>query len=68
MILFTQILTGCLILLIGFMSFKWDKPDIKIKTVVIVSLFVALSLVLSLFSWMIPLFGFPSRSEERRVG
>jgi len=60
MILITQILTGCLILLIGFMSLKWDKPDIKIKTVVIVSLFVALSLVLSLFSWMIPLFGFPS--------
>ena len=32
MVLFTQILTGSLILLIGFMSFKWDKPEIKIKT------------------------------------
>ena len=60
MVLLTQILTGLIIILIAFMSFKWDKPDIKIKTIVTVSLFVTLSLVLSLFSWVIPLFGFPS--------
>lgn len=60
MVLLTQILTGSLILLIAWMSFKWDKLKIDIRTIVIVSLFVTLSLVLSLFSWIIPLFGFPS--------
>lgn len=60
MVLITQILSAVVILVIGVLLFRWDKPNIKIKTIAIVSLFVALSLVLSLFSWMIPLFGFPS--------
>lgn len=60
MVLISQILTVSLIIAIGVMAFKWDKPVIKVKTIVIVSLFITLSLVLSLISWMVPLFGFPS--------
>jgi riboflavin transporter len=60
MVLISQILTVTSIIAIGFFVFKFDKPVIKVKTIVIVSLFVTLSLVLSLISWMVPLFGFPS--------
>lgn len=60
MVLLTQILTVSVIILIGVFTFIIDKPVIKVKTLIIVSLFVALSLVLSLISWFVPLFGFPS--------
>lgn len=60
MILFSQILSVLAIIVIGFISIKIDKPKIQIKTLVMVSLLVGLSLILALLSWMIPLFGFPS--------
>ncbi len=60
MLLVSQIVTVSIIIAIGVIVFKWDKPVIKVKTIVIVSLFITLSLVLSLISWMVPLFGFPS--------
>lgn len=60
MVLISQIITVSIIVAIGVMVFKWDKPVLSVKTIVVVSLLVAISLVLSLFSWMVPLFGFPS--------
>lgn len=60
MIVISQVLSVVAIVAIGFISVKIDKPKIEIKTLMMVSLLVAVSLVLALLSWMIPLFGFPS--------
>ena len=60
MILFSQIASVLAITLIGFISVKISKPKIQLKTLVMVSLLVGISVVLALLSWMIPLFGFPS--------
>lgn len=60
MILFSQIASVLAIIVIGVISVKISKPRIEIKTLVMVSLLVGISLVLALLSWMIPLFGFPS--------
>ena len=60
MILFSQIASVLAIALIGFISVKISKPKIQLKTLVMVSLVVGISVVLALLSWMIPLFGFPS--------
>lgn len=60
MILFSQIASVLAIIVIGVISVKISKPKIEIKTLVMVSLLVGISLVLALLSWMIPLFGFPS--------
>jgi ECF transporter S component (folate family) len=60
MILFSQIASVFAIALIGFISVKISKPKIQLKTLVMVSLLVGISVVLALLSWMIPLFGFPS--------
>lgn len=60
MVLISQIISVSVIIAIGVMVFRWDKPDIKVKTIVTVSLLITISLVLSLISWMVPLFGFPS--------
>ena len=47
MILFSQILSVLAIIVIGFISIKIDKPKIQIKTLVMVSLLVGLSLILA---------------------
>ncbi len=60
MILFSQIASVLAIVLIAFISFKISQPRIELKTLVMVSLLVGISVVLALLSWMIPLFGFPS--------
>lgn len=60
MILFSQIASVLAILMVGFISFKFAKPKLEIKTLVMVSLLVSISVLLALLSWMIPLFGFPS--------
>ena len=60
MILFSQIASVLAIALIGFISVKISKPKIQLKTLVMVSFLVGISVVLALLSWMIPLFGFPS--------
>ena len=60
MILFSQIASVLAIAFIGYISVKISKPKIQLKTLVMVSLLVGISVVLALLSWMIPLFGFPS--------
>lgn len=60
MILFSQIASILAIIFIGFISVKISKPKIQLKTLVMVSLLVGISVVLALLSWLIPLFGFPS--------
>ena len=60
MILFSQIASVLAIAFIGYISVKISKPKIQLKTLVMVSFLVGISVVLALLSWMIPLFGFPS--------
>ena len=60
MILFSQIASVLAIAFIGTISVKISKPKIQLKTLVMVSFLVGISVVLALLSWMIPLFGFPS--------
>ncbi|MGB4984240.1 MAG: folate family ECF transporter S component [Erysipelotrichaceae bacterium] len=60
MVIFLQILSIALVLGFGFVAFKIDKPVFKIKSIVMVAIFATLTVVLSIVSVMVPMFGFPS--------
>ena len=53
MILFSQIASVLAIAFIGYISVKISKPKIQLKTLVMVSFLVGISVVLALLSWMI---------------
>jgi ECF transporter S component (folate family) len=60
MALFSQILALLAILALGFFSFKLDPIRVNLKQLTLSSLMVLLSVILSITSLMIPLFGFPA--------
>ena len=60
MVLFSQILCLFMILALGLFVFKKYPIKLQLREMILASLFVVLALVVSYFSVMIPLFGFPS--------
>ena len=60
MVLFSQIACLLVIVALGFFVFKKYPIKLQLREMTLASLFVVLALVVSYFSIMIPLFGFPS--------
>jgi len=60
MILTSQALTLAIILGLGFYTFKYHPLQINVKSLSVTSFLVLLSVVLSIVSLMIPIFGFPA--------
>ncbi len=60
MALFLQILTCLIIIMLGFLSFKFFPLKITTRNLTLAAMLVVLSVALQFFSVMIPLFGFPS--------
>lgn len=60
MVLFSQIACLVAIVCLGVFVFKKYPIQLQLREMVLASLFVVLALVVSYFSIMIPLFGFPS--------
>lgn len=55
-----QALAVIAILVIGFLTFKFNPLKLELRAITFTALMVMLSVVLSIFSLMIPMFGYPS--------
>jgi ECF transporter S component (folate family) len=55
-----QALAILAILVIGFLTFKFNPLKLELRAITFTALMVMLSVVLSIFSLMVPMFGYPS--------
>ncbi|MGB7595439.1 MAG: folate family ECF transporter S component [Erysipelotrichaceae bacterium] len=55
-----QVLAVLAILVIGFLTFKFNPLKLELRAITFTALMVMLSVVLSIFSLMVPMFGYPS--------
>lgn len=55
-----QIVSGLIIIVLGFLAFDKKPIQIELRTLIKVSILTGLSVILALFSWMIPMMGFPA--------
>jgi ECF transporter S component (folate family) len=55
-----QALALLAILVIGFLTFKFNPLKLELRAITFTALMVMLSVVLSIFSLMVPMFGYPS--------
>jgi len=55
-----QVLAVVAILVLGFLTFKFAPLKLEIRSITFTALMVMLSVILSIFSLMVPMFGYPS--------
>lgn len=55
-----QVLSSLFIVILGFISFYKSDFHFELRTLIKVSILTLLSVILALFSWMIPIMGFPA--------
>ena len=55
-----QVLAVVAILVLGFLTFKFFPLKLEIRSITFTALMVMLSVILSIISLMVPMFGYPS--------